>query len=266
MLLVVLLAAFACGGDGNSFAIGDRSRTSAGTVEPELKGPIVIAAPKAPYRIEAVTSAGSVSGKAVLATPLPLVEPISTAGDSVVCGTTVPDSSLVQKDSGLGGVVVWLDGVRAGKALPREKRYELESNHCLLSPRVQAAVAGSAVNVIGHDAFRQHLRFLAAGDSSARATILLGKDEQVIPSELPTKTPGLVIVRDSDHAWPRAFIAVFDHPYFDVTKPDGSFTIDGVPPGSYTLVSWHERTGRTEQPVQVTSNGKVTARVELKGK
>ncbi len=256
----------ACGGDGSSFAFRDRSRTSPGTIEPELKGPIVIAAARAPYRVAPVTGPATVTGRATLSSPISAPEPTSTAGDSVVCGLTVPDSSLVQKDSGLGGVVVWLEGVRAGKALPVEKRYELESNRCLLSPRVQAAVAGSAVNVIGHDAFRQHLRFLAAGDSSARATILLGKDEQVIPTELPTKAPGLVIVRDVDHPWPRAFLAVFDHPYFDVTKPDGSFAIDGVPPGSYTLVSWHERTGRTEQPVEVMANGKVTVRLELRGK
>lgn len=261
--LLILLAP-ACGGDGDTFAFNNRSRTSAGTVEPELKGPVVIAAPKDGYRVAPVATPASVSGRAMSATPVPAPEPIATAGDSVVCGATLPDSSLVQKDSGLGGVVVWLEGVRSGKALPVEKRIELESNHCLLSPRVQAAVAGSAVNVIGHDAFRQHLRFLAAGDSAARATILLGKDEQVIPSELPAKAPGLVIVRDVDHAWPRAFLAVFDHPYFAVTKPDGSFSIEGVPPGKYTLVAWHERAGRTEQAVELAPNAKATVRLELR--
>ena len=42
-------------------------------------------------------------------------------------------------------------------------------------------------------------------------------------------SPGLVIVHDADHAWPRAFIAVFDDPYFAVTGPDGKFAIEGVP-------------------------------------
>ncbi len=36
---------------------------------------------------------------------------------------------------------------------------------------------------------------------------------------------------------------VFDHPFFAVTKEDGSFEIDGVPAGSQNLVVWQERVG-----------------------
>jgi hypothetical protein len=262
----LLLAATACGDDGNGFALGKKSRTSAGAVEAELTGPVVITAPKAAYRAAPVAGGGSVSGTVTLASPLAPADPVPAGRDSLVCGGTIPDSSVQQKGSGLGSVVVWLEGIRSGKPLPLEKRLELESDRCLLTPRVQAAVTGSAVNVIGHDNFRQHLRFLSAGDSAARAAILLGNYEQVIPTELPAKSPGLVIVRDVDHPWPRAYLAVFDHPYFAVTKPDGSFTIDSVPPGKYTLVAWHERTGRTEQTVTVGTGGAVKVAVALKGK
>jgi hypothetical protein len=266
LALSLLLTGVACGGDGNSFTLGKKSRTSAGTVEAELSGPVVIAKPKESYKAAPVSAGGSVSGTVTLASPLEPAEPIATGRDSTVCGTAIPDSSVQQKGTGLGNVVVWLEGVRTGKALPLEKRLELESDHCMLTPRVQAAVTGSAVNVIGHDDFRQHLRFLSAGDSAARASVLLGKDEQVIPTELPAKTPGLVIIRDADHAWPRSFLAVFDHPYFAVTQPDGSFRMDSVPPGTYTLVAWHERTGRTEQKVTVGANGAVKVDLALKGK
>jgi hypothetical protein len=207
-----------------------------------------------------------VSGTVTLASPLAPADPVSVGRDSLVCGSVIPDSSVQQKGTGLGNVVVWLDAVRSGKPFPVDKRLELESDRCVLTPRVQAAVMGSAVNVIGHDDFRQHLRFLSAGDTAARATVLLGKDEQVIPTELPAKSPGLVIVRDADHPWPRAYLAIFDHPYFAVTRPDGSFVIDGVPPGKYTLVAWHERTGKTEQSVSVTANAAAKVALSLSGK
>jgi hypothetical protein len=187
--------------------------------------------------------------------------------DSAACGRTIPDSSLQQKGGpAVGGVVVWLEGVRKGKALPLERRLELESDHCQLTPRVQGAVVGSTVNVLGHDDFRQHLRFLAAAEPQPRATVLLSRDEQVIPTELAAKAPGLVVVRDADHAWPRAYLAVFDHPYFAVTTPDGTFTMDGVPPGRYSVVAWHERTKKAEQLVDVGPNAAVKLKLELEGK
>ena len=115
---------------------------------------------------------------------------------------------------------------------------------------------GSAVNVLGHDDFRQHLHFLAGGEREPRAIVLLGRDEQVIPTERPFAAPGLVYVRDADHGWPAAYLAVFDHPYFAVTAPNGTFRIDGVPPGHYTVKVWHERTKLVDKPVDVTAGAR----------
>ena len=52
--------------------------------------------------------------------------------------------------------------------------------------------------------------------------------------------PGVVRVFCDIHSHMSAFILVFAHPYFDVTEPDGSYRIDRVPAGSYSLVAWNE--------------------------
>lgn len=262
---VLLLAATACKGEQGSGLFGTGTRTASGAVEQESGGPVVIAAPKSGYVATAVASPATVTGTVTLRGTLAPAEPALTGRDSVACGRAIPDSSVQQRGAGLGNVVVWIDELRRGKPLPLERRIELESDRCILTPRVQAAVVGSAVNVIGHDDFRQHLRFIAGGDTASRAVILLGRDEQVIPTDLLARRPGLVIARDTDHPWPRAYLAVFDHPYFAVTKPDGAFTIEGVPPGRYSLVSWHERTGKREQPLEVTG-GAVRVSVEMEGR
>ncbi len=59
------------------------------------------------------------------------------------------------------------------------------------------------------------------------------------------------------HAEMSAFVAVFDHPYFAVTLKDGNFNIDNVPPGNYTLKTWHERFEPVSQAVKVEA-GKTT--------
>ena len=263
LFVAALLAALGCKEGAKPAAA--KARTANGdTSARSIAAPseVVIARPSQPYVAESVAAGGTVTGTITTSAPIVARPPQPTGRDSALCGASIPDLSVTQQGNALGGVVVWLDGVRKGKPVPLERRLELESLDCKLSPRVQAGVTQSAVNVIGHDAFRQHLRFLAGGEREPRASILLGRDEQVIPSERPFSAPGLVVVKDVDHAWPTAYIAVFDHPYFAVTAPNGTFTIDGVPPGKYTLVAWHERTGRREQSVEVTAGG--TARVELK--
>jgi hypothetical protein len=43
------------------------------------------------------------------------------------------------------------------------------------------------------------------------------------------------------HPWMKAYVSVFDHPYFAVTDDTGRYQIDNVPLGKYEVVAWHER-------------------------
>ena len=45
------------------------------------------------------------------------------------------------------------------------------------------------------------------------------------------------------HPWMQGYIAVFKHPYFVVTKDDGSFDLSQSAPGTYTIKAWHEKLG-----------------------
>jgi hypothetical protein len=260
---LALLLASACQGDASGD--GTRKASASPAHGAASNGDVVIASSATPYRVTTVATAGSVTGTVTLKQSLPALPPVPTGDASTICGPSMPDESVVVQGGGLAGVVVWLDGAYTGKAPGLERRVELESDHCKLVPRVQAAMVGSAVNIIGHDDLRQHLRFAASGDSTPRAIILLGGGEQVIPTELPFTKPGMVSVRDAEHPWTRAYLAVFDHPYFAVTGNGGTFTIDGVPPGKYKLNAWHERTGVSVQDVDVAANGATNVAVVLSG-
>ncbi len=261
---LAILAIGACNGDSVPPAKGVAKASSAvPRTQQQANGDVVIRGNGADYRVAAVATPGTVSGTVTLKNAPASGATIATGAFGPVCGATVLDESIQLTGNSLGGVVVWIDGIHEGKALPDERRLELESVQCKLHPRIQAALTGSAVNIIGHDEFRQHLSFIARGDSAKRATVLVGGGEQVIPTELPFRAPGLVLVRDPEHSWTRAYLAVFDHPYFAVSAANGTFSVEGVPPGKHTLHAWHERTGETTQQIDVTANGTVKLALEL---
>ena len=51
------------------------------------------------------------------------------------------------------------------------------------------------------------------------------------------------------HPWMRAFLFVFDNPYFAVTTTSGTFDLKGLPPGTYTIEAWQEYYGIQDQAV-----------------
>src|SRR2546430_567451 len=56
------------------------------------------------------------------------------------------------------------------------------------------------------------------------------------------------------HPRMKGYIAVFKHPYFAITKEDGTFDLKDVPPGEYMIQAWHEKYGVLTQKVTLEGN------------
>lgn len=53
-----------------------------------------------------------------------------------------------------------------------------------------------------------------------------------------------VLIQCDIHTWMHAYAFVFDHPYYAITKEDGTFTIPRVPAGmEVQVMAWHEGQG-----------------------
>jgi hypothetical protein len=59
------------------------------------------------------------------------------------------------------------------------------------------------------------------------------------------------------HPWMSAWMGVMSHPFYAVSAEDGSFSIENVPAGEYTLEAWHETLGTKSQAVTVAEDGDV---------
>jgi hypothetical protein len=205
-----------------------------------------------------VAGGGSVTGVVEAAGEVPADTTIRVTMDDKACGATLVDRTVARRGARIGGAVVWLADARSGKPLPLSRRFELEMDHCLLVPRVQPVLAGGTLNVKSGDPVRSRLRFVRRPSNEVVSTVTMNDKGQVVPDEKILAAPGVIEARGEVHPWLRAWLLVFDHPYFASTGADGAFSLADVPPGTYRVVAWHERLGVAEQPVTVTA-GQATA-------
>lgn len=209
-----------------------------------------------------MTEPGRVVGTVELEGPVPRDSAVHLAADAAQsCGATVVERSLVLRGTHVANVVVWLEGLRAGKALPRSRRYTIAHSGCVLAPRSQAALVGGTLNVVNDDPIAHETTVHREGTAAPLVTMRFGFDGQVVPLDRVLAQPGVLQLACTVHPASRAWVHVFDHPYFAMTTDDGSFVIDSVPPGSYELVAWHERLGEMRQRITVAASGE--ARVTL---
>ena len=76
--------------------------------------------------------------------------------------------------------------------------------------------------------------------------------------------PGIVRLLCEIHEFMKGTVIVVDTPYFTRTAGDGSFTLTGIPPGTYTFKAWADE--RREWQQHVTVSGNRTLEVNLPAK
>lgn len=217
----------------------------------------------AAYQVLAVPDGGAIKGKVVYRGDVPLRKIVPTK-DREVCGAIREEPEVVTAaDRGVLDAVVYLKRVEKGKAWEKPARPpELVNTGCVFVPRVQVLPVGSNVTIVNADPVMHNTHSFL--DKATIFNIALPIKGQRV--ERPLKRAGMVRVECDAHGWMLAWIDVADSPYHAVTGKDGAFRISEVPPGSYTLVAWHEFTGEVEIPVAVKPKETVQVAVELKRK
>jgi hypothetical protein len=102
-------------------------------------------------------------------------------------------------------------------------------------PHVLAIVAGTWVDFPNDDRTYHNVFSLSKTKEFNLGRYAVGRSKAV-----RFERPGVVRVFCDIHSHMTAFILVFAHRYFAVTDEEGKYRLDGVPPGTYTLIVWNE--------------------------
>jgi hypothetical protein len=123
--------------------------------------------------------------------------------------------------------------------LARQPKAVLDQKNCEFLPYALAIHQDQTLLIKSSDPVNHNVRYAAF--TNAAFNQILAPNGQTEMKLVAERRP--IVVACDIHSWMKAYLMVFDHPFFAVTGKDGSFEIKGIPPGEQNLVLWQEKVG-----------------------
>lgn len=196
-----------------------------------------------------VVNGGTITGTVSWSGEVPELPSTEVTTHREVCGAAQPSPVLaIGRQGGIAGVVVWLEGIRRGRALAvPEQPIEIALEGCRFAPHVVAAPVGARLAFRNADPVLHNVRASLQSGDVWLSRGLPGQGDRI---EQAIERAGVVrLVDDAGHPWMLGWVHAFEHPYFAVSDAQGRFQLTGIPSGQYRVRVWHEgirATGDTE--------------------
>jgi plastocyanin len=226
--------------------------TGASDPPPEVPG----ATAANPGRPVDPATAGTIAGKITFTGDQPAIERLRMASDPACVqgdGPNPPsDAVLIGDDGALRNVFVHvksgLDPAYGFPAAAAAGPVVLDQQGCRYTPRVLGVRVGQPIEIVNSDPTFHNVHALPkANEEFNRGQQVKGDRTQ----RFFTAPEVMVRFKCDVHGWMAAWVGVVAHPFFAVSAADGTFKLDGVPPGTYTVEAWHERFGTKTAEVTV---------------
>ena len=172
-------------------------------------------------------------------------------------GTPPADTAT---DSRFANVVLYLSATTPprGRAQPGSPAPAMRQHGERFVPHVLPVLAGTAVEFPNDDPIYHNVFSL-----SRTRSFDLGRYPRGSSKSVTFNAPGVVQVFCHIHADMSGTILVLDNPFFVIPDATGHYALDGVPPGDYQLIAWHERIRPLSIPVHVQAGRTTTLNLRI---
>lgn len=233
----LLMMTVGCGGGGGEEAATAPEEKPAGTA--------------AAFKVDPATAA-TVMGTVSFEGAAPKEPPINMSAEpdcAKLHGSPVFPKVVDVTDGKLANVFVWVKSGLEGKSFEiPSQAVVLDQKGCLYTPHVLALQTNQPFEVTNDDPFTHNVHPLPKTNREWNNSQSAGAGP--VTNKFPRQEV-MIAVKCNIHPWMRSYINVVDHPFFAVSGADGSFTIKGLPPGTYTIEALHESLGSKEASVTV---------------
>jgi hypothetical protein len=220
--------------------------------------------PRAAGSAAAVTFAGDtggVAGKVSLSGTVPPTQKAKLSTDPK-CAALHEDGLELQpvrvKDGGLADVLVYVKSALAGSYPPPAEPVVLDQTGCEYQPRMVVLMAGQPLRIRNSDDTLHNIH----PRPTVNKGFNIGQPRKGMVSTKTFETPELMIPTSCEvHPWMRTYISVLAHPFFAVTREDGSYEIRALPDGEYEVEAVHGQLSSVTAKVGV-KDGK-TSKLDL---
>lgn len=227
-------------------ACNEKAEVTSAPASPEVK-------PAAAAAVDAAES-GSLTGRVTFSGQAPAPVQTAIAGNPECAalhpgGTVAGEELIVSADGGVKNVFVYIKEGLEGRRFPvPQEKVVIENKGCVYMPHVTGAQVGQPVELFNADATLHNVHSYSTASKSWN----IGLPFQNMKVAKSFDKPEIMVKLKCDvHPWMLGYVGVVAHPCFAVTGEDGSFTIQGIPAGEYTVELWHEKLGVKTQKLVV---------------
>lgn len=198
-------------------------------------------------------TAGSITGTVKLIGAPPKFKPLNMSAEPTCVKDNpepvYPPIVVTGAKGALANVVVYVKGnMDDYKFETPTPPAVLDQKNCMYVPHVLALMTNQDFHVINSDDTLHNIHPVPRDNHVWNQSQPAGAP----PIDRSFSNPELAIpVNCNVHPWMRGYLFVFRHPFFAVTTKTGEFSLNGLPPGTYTIEAWQEHYGVQEETVTI---------------